>query len=233
MNEKEELRLQKKGRALIMMIISFFVATALLTLQAFLAPTSPTSINEVSQATSTPTDTASSSTTSSLTTSSQGEQVHIPLTGNLYKEGPFAVVRIVDGDTISVNYNNATQSVRLIGIDTPELHHPTKGVQCFGKEAAAFTTSLLQNRKVYLVFEPLQGTRDKYDRLLAYIYRDDALFINQTLVQSGYAHEYTYNLPYTYQKEFKSAQTYARENQKGLWAPETCNGDTSKSVQKK
>jgi micrococcal nuclease len=144
----------------------------------------------------------------------------------------YQVTKVVDGDTIEVSIDGKTEKLRLIGIDTPETVDPRKPVQCFGKEAATYTTSLLDHKSVYLVFEPDQGTRDKYHRLLAYTYRDDGLFINKTLIESGYAHEYTYNLPYIYQKEFKAAQTYARENQKGLWAPDTCNGDTSKSLPK-
>lgn len=134
------------------------------------------------------------------------------------------VMRIVDGDTIVIYRNNATETVRLIGVDTPELHHPTKPVQCFAREAATYVTSLLKDRSVRVVSDPTQNTHDKYGRTLAYVYRDDGLFINQTLIEEGYAYEYTYEVPYAYQKEFKAAQTYARENKKGLWSPDTCNG---------
>jgi micrococcal nuclease len=136
------------------------------------------------------------------------------------------VVRIVDGDTVVIDRNNATETIRLIGVDTPELHHPTKPVQCFAREAAAYITSLLKDRSVRVVSDPSQDARDKYGRTLAYLYRDDGLFINKALIEEGYGYEYTYEIPYVYQKEFKAAQTYAREHQKGLWAPNTCNGKT-------
>jgi micrococcal nuclease len=136
------------------------------------------------------------------------------------------VVRIVDGDTVVIDRNNASETLRLIGVDTPELHHPTKPVQCFAREAAAYITSLLKDRSVRVVSDPSQDARDKYGRTLAYLYRDDGLFINKALIEEGYGYEYTYEVPYVYQKEFKAAQTDAREQQKGLWAPNTCNGKT-------
>ena len=140
------------------------------------------------------------------------------------------VVRIVDGDTVVIDRNNATETIRLIGVDTPELHHPTKPVQCFAREAAAYLTSLLKDRTVRVVSDPSQDARDKYGRTLAYLYRDDGLFINKALIEEGYGYEYTYEIPYVYQKEFKAAQTYARKHQKGLWAPQTCNGNATKAA---
>ena len=136
------------------------------------------------------------------------------------------IVRIIDGDTVVIDRNNATETIRLIGVDTPELHHPTKPVQCFAREAAAYITSLLKDRSVRVVADPTQDSHDKYGRTLAYLYRDDGLFINKSLIEEGYGYEYTYEVPYVYQKEFKAAQTDAREQQKGLWAPNTCNGKT-------
>jgi hypothetical protein len=72
---------------------------------------------------------------------------------------------------------------------------------------------------------------DKYGRLLAYVYREDGLFYNKYMIEQGYAHEYTYNTPYKYQSEFKAAQKFAQENSRGLWSPDTCNGDTTTSTQ--
>lgn len=138
------------------------------------------------------------------------------------------VVEVFDGDTISVQRNGVIEKVRLIGIDTPETKDPRKPVQCFGQEASRYTHSLLDGRRVSLEIDPSQGERDRYDRLLAYVRRDDGLFINQELVAQGYAHEYTYQgKPYKYQSEFQSAEASARDQGKGLWSPNTCNGDTS------
>ena len=79
-----------------------------------------------------------------------------------------------------------------------------------------------------LEIDTTQGERDRYDRILAYVRREDGLFVNQQLVAEGYAHEYTYQgNPYTYQADFRAAEQAAREQQKGLWSPNSCNGDTS------
>ncbi len=134
----------------------------------------------------------------------------------------FAVVKIVDGDTIKVNNRGVTETVRLIGIDTPETVDPRKPVQCFGKEASNTTSNLLKSRIVLLEADASQGDKDKYGRLLRYVFLSDGTNINETLIREGYAYEYTYNLPYKYQAVFKSAQVYARENKRGLWADGVC-----------
>ncbi|MDX1373632.1 MAG: thermonuclease family protein, partial [Nitrososphaeraceae archaeon] len=73
----------------------------------------------------------------------------------------------------------------------------------------------------------------KYDRLLRYVWRDDGLFYNDWIIRKGYAHEYTYDLPYEYQEQFKEAEKYARENELGLWSPTACTspaGSTESQV---
>lgn len=139
---------------------------------------------------------------------------------------PIKVLKVYDGDTIAVDIRGTTEKVRLIGVDTPETHDPRKPVQCFGERAAEWTVNALSGRSVRLESDSTQGERDKYDRLLAYVWRDDGLFINQTLIKEGFAHEYTYQTPYKYQDAFRSDEQTAREAGKGLWAADTCNGDT-------
>lgn len=94
------------------------------------------------------------------------------------------VVKAVDGDTIDVSIGGHTDTVRLLGIDTPETHHPTKPVQCFGPEAAAYTKAELAGRTVRL--EDDVEARDLYGRRLAYVYVDGRRF-NDELLQKGYA----------------------------------------------
>jgi micrococcal nuclease len=132
------------------------------------------------------------------------------------------VSRVVDGDTIVVGSGKTKETVRLIGVDTPEVVDPRKPVQCFGKEASAETKRLLNGRSVRLEADPTQGDRDKYGRLLRYVYRDDGLFVNRELVANGFAHEYTYDIPYRFRDEFRNAETAARTAGKGLWAPGVC-----------
>ncbi len=128
------------------------------------------------------------------------------------------VLRVVDGDTIHVEIDNKEETVRLIGVDTPETVDPRKPVQCFGKEASNFTKQTLSDKTVFLEKDETQGNLDKYQRLLRYIFLEDGTNVNKLLIQEGYAHEYTYHLPYKYQSEFKQAEKEARENNKGLWA---------------
>jgi micrococcal nuclease len=139
----------------------------------------------------------------------------------------YSVVSVVDGDTIKINIDGTTTTLRLIGIDTPETVDPRKPVQCFGKEASNKAKELLSNKKVRIEKDSTQGDLDKYGRLLVYIWRDDGLFYNDYMIRQGYAHEYTYSTPYKYQAQFKADEKYARENQLGLWSPNTCNGNTT------
>ncbi len=137
---------------------------------------------------------------------------------------PSAVVqvsRVVDGDTIDVTIEGKKESIRFIGIDTPEVVDPRKLVQCFGKEASAKTKALLTGKQVTLEADASQGDRDKYNRLLRYIILD-GVNINKLLITEGFAHEYTYRLPYKYQEEFRAAEAEARENKRGLWADGIC-----------
>lgn len=134
----------------------------------------------------------------------------------------YLVTKIVDGDTITISMNGSPETLRLVGIDTPEAVDPRTPVQCFGTEASDKTKDLLTGKKVRIEKDASQGERDKYDRLLAYVYREDGLFINKYLVENGYAREYTYNKPYRYQADFKTAQNTAKAQGRGLWAPNAC-----------
>lgn len=140
----------------------------------------------------------------------------------------YQVSNVVDGDTIDVQIEGKKETIRLIGIDTPETVDPREPVQCFGKEASDKAKELLSNKKVSLVADSSQGERDKYNRLLRYVYLEDGTNFNKKMIEDGFAHEYTYNLPYKYQNDFKDAEKKAREGNKGLWSPSSCSGDTTK-----
>lgn len=139
----------------------------------------------------------------------------------------YPVKKVVDGDTIDVSIDGKTVRVRLIGLDTPEAVDPRRPVQCFGKEASAEMKKIVGGQSVRLETDPSQSMYDKYDRLLAYVYRpldsrQEGLLVNEYMIIEGFGHEYTYDLPYKYQKEFKKAQQSAQASQKGLWAPGVC-----------
>lgn len=134
-------------------------------------------------------------------------------TGNTVKqELLFKVVKVVDGDTIKLENGEA---VRYIGIDTPETVHPSKPIQCFGKEASDKNKELVEGKVVKL--EKDITDRDKYGRLLFYVWVGD-LFVNDYLVRQGYAYAYTYPPDVKYNEQFVQAQREAKENSRGLWA---------------
>jgi micrococcal nuclease len=136
------------------------------------------------------------------------------------------VTSVVDGDTVRVQRpEGEEETLRLIGIDTPETKHPTKPVECFGRQASQRARDILADRRVTLSFDETQDRRDRYGRLLAYIILPDGTNFNKQMIAEGYAFEYTYRVPYPYQDEFKQAQRLARENDRGLWAEDTCGGE--------
>lgn len=138
------------------------------------------------------------------------------------------VTEVVDGDTIRTSKHN---KIRLVGIDTPETKHPRKPVQCFGAEASQKMKDLVSGKTVYLVADPTQSSKDKYGRDLFYIYLEDGTNVAYTMIREGYGHEYTYNSnPHRWQSQFREAQRLAREENKGLWSPTTCSGNTEKSA---
>lgn len=136
--------------------------------------------------------------------------------------GSATVVRVVDGDTIRVVVAGREEPVRLIGIDTPETHGRGGLRECFGKEATARTEALLPpGTEVRLVRDA--ELRDRYDRLLAYVYRsDDDLFVNLTLAEEGYAAAFTFPPNVAHADEFVAAAAAARRSGRGLWS--ACGG---------
>ena len=121
------------------------------------------------------------------------------------------VTRVVDGDTIILD---GGERVRLIGVDTPETVHPQKPVEYFGKEASAFTKSMVEGKKVRLEYD--WERKDKYGRTLAYVYLEDGTLLNAEIVKQGYGHAYT-RFPFKYLERFREYEKDANEHQRGLW----------------
>ena len=126
--------------------------------------------------------------------------------------------RVVDGDTIIVNIDGKKERIRLIGVDTPETKHPSKPVQYYGKEATAFTKSMVEGKKVMIGYD--SQLRDRYDRLLAYVYLEDGTFLNAEIIKQGYGFAYT-KFNFKYLEEFRQYEKDARENNRGLWKEKT------------
>ena len=124
------------------------------------------------------------------------------------------VKRVIDGDTIEIEDG---RKIRLIGIDTPELNKSGEA-GCFGREAYDYANKLLTGQTIKL--EKDISETDRYGRLLRFIYLGDT-FINDKLVKDGYARVYTYPPDVKYQDKFKESESYARDNNLGLWSK--CN----------
>ncbi len=132
--------------------------------------------------------------------------------------GGATVERVVDGDTIIARINGRRERIRFIGMDTPESVKPNTPVQCFAIAASNRTKALLPaGTAIRLVGDVEQ--RDKYKRLLAYVYRaKDNLFVNLSLVHDGYAVPYTFPPNVAHTNEFVSAAADARQAGRGLWS---------------
>lgn len=137
------------------------------------------------------------------------------------------VNQVVDGDTIQVTLGGKAETVRFIGIDTPETHDPRKPVQCFGEAAAAHSRQLLEGKSVRLEADPTNSNRDKYNRLLRYVYLPDGTLVNASLIADGFAFAYVV-FPYERLDEFVALESEARANNKGLWGG--CNVDASNKI---
>jgi micrococcal nuclease len=107
------------------------------------------------------------------------------------------------------------ETIRLIGVDTPETVHPSRAVERFGKEASDFTREGLLGKPVYLAFD--WDLRDRYGRLLAYIYTGDGACFNARLIREGYGFAYT-RFPFQFLEEFRALAKQARGDNRGLWA---------------
>lgn len=141
------------------------------------------------------------------------------------KDGFYYVSRVVDGDTLKLSDG---ERVRLIGVDTPEVHYSDKllrdakssgkdvaAIQAMGQKASDFTKSLVSGKKVRLEFDVKR--RDRYGRLLAYVYLEDGTFVNAKIIEEGYAQIMTIPPNVKYSDLFLQLQHEAQEKGKGLW----------------
>lgn len=136
--------------------------------------------------------------------------------------GTATVVHPVDGDTIVVDIDGVEEPVRFIGIDTPESVAQDRPVECFGPEAKARTAELLPEGTVVRLERDVEA-RDRYDRLLAYVIRDqDGVLVNRLLVEEGYAEARAFPPNLAHQDELDRAEASARAAGRGLWP--ACGG---------
>jgi micrococcal nuclease len=128
------------------------------------------------------------------------------------------VTKAADGDTVAVRFGSTTEKIRLIGVDTPETKHPTKPVGCWGPEASAYTAALLPpGTDVYVVRDV--EARDRYKRLLAYVFRTaDNLFVNMELLAGGWGVPLSIAPNTAFESDFAAASYSAQQANLGLWA---------------
>lgn len=145
-------------------------------------------------------------------------------------ENTATVTRVVDGDTIKVMYEGHPDRIRFIGVDTPESFPNRKAykdsrksgqdidvIVAQGQSAKKFTQGILpKGQKVLLEFDV--EPRDRYKRILAYVYLPDGRMVNEVIIKEGYASPMTIPPNVKYQKRFLTAYQYARDHNKGLWA---------------
>ncbi len=131
------------------------------------------------------------------------------------------ISRAVDGDTVEFDCNGVSEKIRIIGIDTPETVHPSKPVQCFGKEASDKMKNLVTGKKVILRKGQGSDNRDKYGRLLRYV-EIDKKDIGMEMVKEGFAFSYK-SYPHEKLDEYNQLEKTARENEKGLWGKDVCD----------
>ncbi len=140
------------------------------------------------------------------------------------------LVKVIDGDTIEVNINGKNERIRYIGIDTPEMDDNRPDIKCFAEEAKSRNAELL-NASFTLESDSSQTDRDKYNRLLRYVILNDGSNVSEILIEEGHGYEYTYDIPYKYQSEFKNAQKSAENELSGLWDPTHSCYDKKQSTQ--
>lgn len=124
------------------------------------------------------------------------------------------VTQVVDGDTVVVRIGGEDQTVRLLGVDTPETKHPDRPVECFGPEAAAHTEARLAGRRVTLEYDV--ETRDRFGRLLAYVYLDGKRY-NDELVRDGFAELLVIAPNGRHAETMLDLELTARREGRGLW----------------
>ncbi|NLV55403.1 MAG: thermonuclease family protein [Acidimicrobiales bacterium] len=136
--------------------------------------------------------------------------------------GRAVVIDVIDGDTVEVRVAGRSETVRLLGIDTPETVAPGQPVDCYGPEASARTKELLPPGTAVDVRRDVEA-RDRFGRLLAYVTRvDDGLLVNRSLVADGYARVLSIEPNTALRRELADAQAEARRAGRGLW--NACSG---------
>jgi micrococcal nuclease len=153
-----------------------------------------------------------------IVVATQSGWLNAPKTLEQNQPGLYTINHYVDGDTIAVNMNGSVETIRFIGVDTPETHKPNTPVQCYGPEAAAHTKDVISKfGKVRLQADSLDTNRDVYGRLLRYVYLPDGTLLDEEIIKDGYGFAYL-DFPFSKKSEFAGAGQAAQAAKAGLWA---------------
>ena len=128
----------------------------------------------------------------------------------------YRVSHVIDGDTIKIEIDGGDDTVRFLGVDTPELNTSYTKEECYGPEASAYLKALLKDQYVYLLPDKQNDDRDNYHRVLRYAFIQDGTFVEEELLRKGYAYNYDY-FPFEFMEQFNSWEKEAREKGIGLW----------------
>lgn len=149
-------------------------------------------------------------------------------------DGEHTITRVVDGDTAAIVLCGIEETMRLIGINTPETRDPKTGVQCYGQKASDKAKELLLGKKVRLETDPSQSKRgrDNRGRPLVYIHLPDGQNYGEHMIAEGFAHEVLVANHYKYEAQFKAAEQRARAKKKGMWSNPVCAAESEKTSER-
>ena len=141
----------------------------------------------------------------------------------------YEVVSITDGDTIKVKTDDKIQTVRLVNMNTPESVDPKRPAECMGKETSEQMKLLVEGKKVSLEIDETQTDRDRYSRLLRFVFLEDGTDVGLLMIKLGFAYSTPYgSSPHKYLEAYENAEAMAKESQLGLWDLEACVETTVK-----
>lgn len=135
----------------------------------------------------------------------------------IYEKVDFRVLRVIDGDTILIDYFGIPKQVRLLGIDTPETRNSFKPVECFANQATIYTKKLVGDKKIKLKMDPLNEDIDQFGRLLRYVILENGTNLSYLLVSEGYAKVFR-EYPSSLMDNLVKIEKIAKVRQKKLWS---------------
>lgn len=155
----------------------------------------------------------------------------------IVSNGLYRVVKVVDGDTIKVDFHGQIMDIRILGIDTPEKYTTRTGYkECYGDEASAFAEKTLSGQLVKVEIDDSQDFHDKYVRTLAHIFLADGSYYEELSILNGFGFRYVYNKPTKYDNRLMKSEEDAKLGDLGVWRycdgkrEPVKTGDTSPTV---